>query len=364
MIDFNFESLRHIGLTQAIANRLHALGQPAQNAHLTRLARIAAIHRDWIALHDGGAETKARALPRLLEELAADDTGLAVGDWVLVQTHANGEQCEQWISARLAPLTHLARRSQQGQRQPLASNVDTALLVMGLDHDFNLRRLERYIALVQTAGVAPVIVLTKADIGGDVAPRLAQLEQRLSHSVPAFALNGLSVDAVRVLAPWMGAGQTLILLGSSGAGKSTLTNTLTAGTHASTQKTGGVRSGDDRGRHTTTARSLHLCPGGACIIDTPGLRSLHLDADEEALAASFADIDALAADCQFRDCRHVAEPGCAVRAAVDPDRLFNYQKLLREARRSQQTPLDRIAERKRWKVVLKAADARTRQKWE
>ena len=361
MIDFNFESLRHIGLTQAIANQLHSLGQPVQNA---RLARITEIQRDWIALHDGSGETRARALPRLFQQLASGDTGLAVGDWVLVQTDTKGEQCEQWISARLAPLTHLARRSQQGQRQPLASNVDTALLVMGLDHDFNLRRIERYIALVQTAGVAPVIVLTKADIGADVASRLAQLERRLSHSVPALALNGLSSDAARALAPWMGAGQTLILLGSSGAGKSTLTNTLAAGAHAGLQKTGAVRGDDDRGRHTTTARSLHLCPGGACIIDTPGLRSLCLDAGEEALAASFADIDALAADCQFRDCGHVAEPGCAVRAAVDPDRLFNYQKLLREARRSQQTPLDRIAQRKRWKVVLKAADARTRQKWE
>lgn len=352
MIDFDFESLRQIGLTQFIANQLHTLGQPAPHS---RLARLTEVHRDWLTVHDGVTETKARVLPHLLRELDAQDTGLAVGDWILVETHANDEH---WIGARLAPGTHIARRANDRCRQALASNVDTALLVMGLDHDFNMRRLERYIALVQAAGVAPVIVLTKADIGIDVADRLAQLELRLSYRVPAFALNGLTDEAINLLAPWMGAGQTLILLGSSGAGKSTLTNTLAAGMQA----TSGVRHGDGRGRHTTTARSLHQCAGGACIIDTPGLRTLRLDLDEETLAATFEDVEALAVRCQFRDCGHGMEPGCAVREVVDADRLRNYQKLLREARRGQQTPLARIAERAKWKVLIKAATARGRNK--
>jgi ribosome biogenesis GTPase len=144
------------------------------------------------------------------------------------------------------------------------------------------------------------------------------------------------------------------LLGSSGAGKSSLTNTLTQ----AQQQTGGVRHGDSRGRHTTTSRSLHLCPDGACIIDTPGLRSWQPDADEASVAASFEDIDALAAQCQFRDCRHASEPGCAVRGAVDADRLQNYHKLRREARRSELTPLERIAEVAKWKVMQRAAGAR------
>ncbi len=123
-----------------------------------------------------------------------------------------------------------------------------------------------------------------------------------------------------------------------------------------------MRADDSRGRHTTTSRSLHFCAGGACIIDTPGLRALRLDADEEQLEAAFEDIDTLARQCQFRDCRHEAEPACAVRGAVDEDRLRNYHKLLREVRRSQQTPLERIADRARWKVLVKAVAAKDRRK--
>jgi len=156
----------------------------------------------------------------------------------------------------------------------------------------------------------------------------------------------------------MAEGQTLILLGSSGAGKSTLTNTLTG----KAQATGGVRQNDSRGRHTITARSLHLCQGGACIIDTPGLRWLSPDLGQDALNAAFEDIDALAALCQFRDCRHAAEPGCAVRGAIDADRVLNYRKLLREAHRASQTPLDRVAQRAKWKVLVKEAGVRNRDK--
>ncbi len=274
---------------------------------------------------------------------------------MLAENHA-GAEC--WLAARMQPLTHLARRSPAGRRQALASNIDTALLVMGLDHDFNLRRIERYIALVHAAGVAAVVVLTKADLAPDSGERLAQLQQRLPGSVPMFAVNARGQEAAEVLGPWLGMGQTLVLLGSSGAGKSTLTNTLSGGAQA----TGAARAGDSRGRHTTTARSLHLCAGGACIIDTPGLRSLQPDLDEAALSAAFEDIDALAAQCQFRDCSHQAEPGCAVRAGVDADRLRNYHKLLRETRRAQQTPLDRIAERAKWKVLMKEAGLRSRSK--
>lgn len=345
MIDIDFASLRRIGLTQAVAGQLHTLGTIPDDA---RLVRVTEVQRDCVAVHDGGAQFSARAQPALLATLAT-------GDWALAVAHP-----DPWLTARLAPLTHLARRGGDGRPQAIASNIDTALLVMGLDHDFNPRRLERYLALVQAAGVAPVIVLTKADIGAEVDARLAQLRQRLPGSVPVYAVNALDAQAAAALAPWLAPGQTLILLGSSGAGKSTLTNTLAG----SVQATGGVRRGDQRGRHTTTARSLHLCPDGACIIDTPGLRSLQPDLGEDALAATFEDIEALAAHCRFRDCGHGAEPGCAVRGAVDADRLRNYHKLLREARRGQQTALDRIAARQRWKGVVKAAAARAKQKRE
>jgi len=348
MIDIDFALLRTIGLTQSIASQL---SHRADAGDTTFLARVAEVNRDWAAVHDGTTQHKARTLNKLVQSLQEDDASLAVGDWVLVARHDNGE-C--WLSDRLEPFTHIARRTSEGRRQSLASNVDTALLVMGLDHDFNLRRLERYVTMAETCGVAPVVVLTKADTRTDVAERLEEVQRRLPARVPSFAVNALAPETLAALAPWMSAGQTLILLGSSGAGKSTLTNTLSG----AGQETGGVRKGDNRGRHTTTARSLHLCDGGACIIDTPGLRTWQLDADEDALAASFDDIASLAGQCQFRDCHHEQEPGCAVRDVVDPDRLHNYRKLLREVQRSQQTPLDRIAARAKWKVLMKSVQAK------
>ena len=341
MIEINFALLRRIGLTQTIAAQLH------QYPDDTRLVRITEIQRDRLTVHDGHGEFSARALPVLHDE------HLAVGDWVLSTTRGHGER---WLCALVPPTTHIARRGNDGRQQSLVSNVDTALLVMGLDHDFNPRRLERYLAIALSAGVQPVVVLSKADIGDDVTQRVAQLRQRLPAGIPLLAVDGTSDEAALQLAPWLAEGQTLVMLGTSGAGKSTLTNTLA---HAG-QVTGGVRKGDGRGRHTTTTRSLHQCAGGACIIDTPGLRSWQPDTDEAGLAAAFGDIDALAADCQFRDCRHNGEPGCAVQGAVDADRLRNYHKLLREARRGQQTPLDRIADVAKWKVMQRAAQARSK----
>lgn len=339
MIDFDFEALRRIGLNNLITSQLAALPTPAG----AQLVRLTEIQRGSLTVHDGVHELPARAHPSL-------DASLAVGDWLIAETNALGEL---WIIGQISPATHIARRTEDGRRQVLASNIDTALLVMGLDHDFNVRRLERYIAMAIAADIAPVIVFSKSDIA---PPR--DLGHRLPAHIPVVHINGADPGSAAQLSPWLNAGQTLCLLGASGAGKSTLTNTL-SGSH---QETGGTRKGDNRGRHTTTARSLHFCPSGACIIDTPGLRSWSPDADESAISATFDDIESLAAACQFRDCRHESEPGCAVRDAVDPDRLLNYHKLLREVRRTQATPLDRIAERNRWKVLGKAAVARSREK--
>ncbi|NVI80863.1 ribosome small subunit-dependent GTPase A [Janthinobacterium sp. BJB401] len=352
MIAFDFAQLRLIGLQQAIAS---AATQLELSSPTAQLLRVCAVHRDSIGVHDGILEQPAQILPRLLHQLQAQDNILTVGDWVAAEPDAHATL---WITAHLSPVTQIARRGNDGRRQLLASNVDTALLVMGLDEDFNPRRLERYLAIVLAAQVTPVVVLSKADVADDVPGKLAQLRQRLPPHVPLFAIDTRHAYDVAILAPWLGAGQTLVLLGSSGAGKSSLTNTLCA----TEQATNGVRHGDGRGRHTTTARSLHVCASGACIIDTPGLRSWRADADADTLAATFDDIAALAATCQFRDCRHASEPGCAVRGAVDADRLRNYHKLLRDARRIEETPLERIAARARWKTVLKAGLERGKDK--
>ncbi|MGK5044517.1 ribosome small subunit-dependent GTPase A [Janthinobacterium sp. GB4P2] len=349
MIAFDFAQLRLIGLQQAIAGAATQLDVSSPTA---QLMRVSAVHRDSIGVHDGIKEHPARILPRLLQ---AQDNVLTVGDWIAAEHDLHGAL---WITAHLSPVTQIARRGNDGRRQVLASNVDTALLVMGLDQDFNPRRLERYLAIVLAAQVNPVVVLSKADVADDVPGKLAQFKHRLPSHVPLFAIDTRHVYDVAILEPWLDAGQTLVLLGSSGAGKSSLTNTLCATQQASN----GVRHGDGRGRHTTTARSLHLCSSGACIIDTPGLRSWRADADADTLAATFDDIAELASTCQFRDCRHTSEPGCAVRGAVDTDRLRNYHKLLRDARRSEESPLERISARAKWKTILKAGLERGKDK--
>ncbi len=354
MIDFDFEELRPIGLTQAIVNSLGALQETTPPA--SRLMRIVETQRDWFTLHDGDAQHRARVGQRLVHVLRMQDTQVTVGDWAVIS--GEGEH-DLWIVALLPPVTQITRRANDGRRQSLASNVDTALLTMGLDDDFNPRRMERYIAMVRAGDVAPVVVLTKRDIARDESERTVLLRQRLPASVPIVAVNAMSERARTELLPWLHEGQTLVLLGSSGAGKSTLTNTLTG---AFTQDTGGVRRGDGRGMHTTTARSMHLCLDGACIIDTPGLRTWRPDADGLALAAAFDDIEALAGQCQFRDCRHQGEPGCAVQAHISPDRLMNFTKLMRDAERAEQTPLERIALRKKWKTLHKAGAMRARDK--
>jgi ribosome biogenesis GTPase / thiamine phosphate phosphatase len=369
MIDIDFETLRTLGLTPAMASRASELAAhcAAQNSQLQdlRLMRVVQVHRESVCLHDGATEHVARLLPGLIRALAQSDMDLAVGDWALAATSQN----QRWVYERVPPLSSLYRRDADGLRQAIVSNVDTALLVMGLDEDFNPRRLERYLALVHSAGQSlgpgdagapsPVVVLSKADLAartpGLIASRIDALNGRLHASIDLFIVDGTDPDTARRLSAYTGLGQTLVVLGSSGAGKSTLTNTLLG---TSTQDTGGVRKQDGRGKHTTTSRSLHCLPGGACIIDTPGLRTLRFDADESALAATFGDVELLARSCRFRDCQHRDEPDCAVRAGIESDRLKNFHKLLRETRRDTKSAQARAQQRATWKA--RGRDARER----
>ena len=358
MLAFEFEQLSALGLTPALANR--AAGLAASGSERFELLRVTVVHRSTIVVHDGVDERSVRPLPRLVRALEDEGTALTVGDWVLAAADAYGET---WIEARVPPSSHIARRDSEGRVHAVVSNVDTALLLMGLDDDFNPRRLERYLALVHDEAIVPVVVLTKADIAAstdaDFARRIALLDGRIPPGVEVFAVNALDASTVRALDGYLGRGQTLVLLGSSGAGKSTLTNTLLGD---AVQDTGPVRAHDGRGMHTTTSRSLHRLPGGACVIDTPGLRTLRPDVDEASLAATFEDIDALAARCRFRDCAHEQEPGCAVREGIGADRLRNYHKLLREMRRDTLTALDRQRQRAVWKARSRGAEIRLRAK--
>lgn len=344
------DQLRLIGFNHLVAQSL------AELAPTGTVMRVVEVHRDLVELHDGEKEVRAQLRPALARDLAAQDEQLAVGDWVLTDRERDGGL---WVADRMAPLTQLVRRASDGTRQCLVSNVDTALLVMGLDGDFNLRRLERYLTLVRSAGVWPVVVLTKFDLAANVEARVDDARQRIPADVPILAFDARQPSAATELGGYLTPGQTLVALGSSGAGKSTLTNTLLG---RAEQATGAVREDDSRGRHTTTVRSLHRLPGGACIIDTPGLRGLRADTDEDGLNASFADIVALADGCRFRDCQHSGEPGCAVRAAVHPDRLANFHKMRREIRRETMTVLDRRKQLAEWKARSRGAEERMKMK--
>jgi ribosome biogenesis GTPase len=205
------------------------------------------------------------------------------------------------------------------------------------------------------AGVASVVVLTKRDLCPQADDRLAEVQASLPVDVPAVSVDAQGAEPAQALRDWLQPGQTLVLLGSSGAGKSTLTNALS---ERAAQDTGANRSGDSRGRHTTTARSMHLTPQGACIIDTPGLRTLRLDGDAAELNTAFDDIAVLALRCRFRDCSHADEPGCAVRDGVSAERLRNYGKLLREARRDTLTALERKDQQRSWKARGREVRAR------
>jgi ribosome biogenesis GTPase / thiamine phosphate phosphatase len=351
MQELEFDRLRPIGLSLAMARAIALVREEIAGAPL----RVTEVHRESLRVHDGAGEFILRAMPRLQRTLFDAGESLAVGDWLLADRDPHGDW---WAHTRIAPQTQLARRDMHGLPQVFASNVDTALLVMGLDADFSPRRLERYLALVQGSDVAPVVVLTKADLcAGVIDERLDTLRTRLPGGLNIVAVNALDDSAVAQLAPWLDAGQTLVMLGSSGAGKSTLTNTLLG---APVQDTGGTRQGDGRGRHTTTVRSLHRLPGGACVIDTPGVRTLRPATD--VAGAGFDDVMSLARTCRFRDCGHNGEPGCAVREAVQPDRLLNFHKLEREHKRDTMTALERREQLGVWKTRSRAGRARVRQK--
>ncbi len=287
--------------------------------------RIASVHRSRLS-----AESVSGPL-RLTLATHSATTDLAVGDWVLVDpaTHV--------LVRRLDRKALLQRRTEGGRApQLIAANVDTLFIVTSCNDDFNAARLERYLALANEAGTNPVIVLTKIDRVDDAAPYHDQA-RALQRGLAVVLLNAKAPEAAAALAPWCGPGQTVALVGSSGVGKSTLLNTLAAKTPDQAQPTGSIREADAKGRHTTTSRSLHAIDGGGWVIDTPGMRTLHVSDISAGLDMLFAEIVELAPLCRFRDCTHAHEPGCAVQAAVaagtlDPTRLARWRKLLEENR--------------------------------
>ncbi|HEX2986873.1 MAG TPA: ribosome small subunit-dependent GTPase A [Chloroflexota bacterium] len=301
------------------------------DCHEVILARIAAEHRGgyevWSPVGAGPAQLAGRL------RLEVDETGLpGVGDWVTLKT-APGPDRTTVIDRVLERRTVFTRGAagSQSRAQVIVSNVDLVFAVCGLDGDFNVHRIERYLARIWASGAQPAVILNKADICEDLAARVAEVEEQCP-GVSVYVTSALRSEGVAAVRECIQTGLTAALVGSSGAGKSTLVNALLGEVR---MRTGDVRAIDSRGRHTTTSRQLVLLPDGGLLLDTPGMRELQL-VDEDGLDAVFGDIATLSERCRFHDCRHEAEPGCAVREAVESgvlaaERLEHYRRLERES---------------------------------
>ncbi|MEO1351540.1 MAG: ribosome small subunit-dependent GTPase A [Cyanobacteria bacterium J06635_15] len=329
----------------------------AQYAAERHAGRVMLAYRERYQLLTPQGETSG-VLAGKLRHQTTDHADLpAVGDWVIFQPIEGSQRAT--IHGVLPRKSQFSRKAAgtRTEAQVIAANIDTAFLVCGLDGDFNLRRIERYLVMAWEGGVTPVIVLNKSDVCNDLDLRFTEVGD-IAPNVPIIPLSALHQNNLDALTPYLGSGQTVALLGSSGVGKSTLTNQLMG---QSVQTTQAVRADDSRGRHTTTHREMMMLPSGALLIDTPGLRELQLWSTDGSLSHTFEDIEALAEACRFRDCQHQQEPGCAVRDAIevgqlDPKRLTSYQKLQREQaylhrRQDQQAQANTKA---RWKKITKS----------
>jgi ribosome biogenesis GTPase len=329
-------------------------------------ARVIVQQRGRYRLAADTGETEGRVSGRFAHEAAEGDYPVT-GDWAAVELKG-GVAIIQHVMPRATVFTRKAA-GPSGAAQVVAANVDTALLAASLNADFNLRRLERYLATAYESGAAPVIVLTKADACDAVEGLVAEVEA-IAFGVPVVAVSAVTGDGLDMLRAHLPPGRTAVLLGSSGVGKSTLVNALA---DAELMATRAIREDDAHGRHTTTHRELVLLPSGALILDTPGMRELSLWEAEAGVASVFADVTAeverIAEDCHFRDCAHGREPGCAVQAALadgrlDADRWRSFQKLQRELAHEtrKEDPRARAAARKVWIARTRGARAMTAQR--
>ena len=296
-------------------------------------ARVSRAHGRLFYLYAESGELEGELAGRLKHEATSASELPVVGDWVAVLPRPDeaGKATIQAVLPRQCAFSRKTVGEHLTEEQVVAANVDTVLLVMGLDGDFNIRRIERYLTLAWDSGATPVIVLNKADVCAETDARIAEVEA-VAWGVPVYALSAIEEEGIEALEAHVEPGKTVSLLGSSGVGKSTLANCLVG---SQVQVVGGVREDDSRGRHTTTHRELMLLPSGGVLIDNPGMRELQLWADEDGLKESFEDVEALAEDCRFRDCAHGDEPGCAVRQAIeegtlDQRRFQSFEKLQRE----------------------------------
>jgi ribosome biogenesis GTPase len=289
----------------------------------------------------------------------------AVGDWVAIESRP--EEAGATIHAVLPRKSKFIRRAAgtRTEGQVVGTNIDTVFLVTSLNQDFNVRRIERYLIVALESGARPVIVLSKSDLCEEVEERLAEI-QTVAGDVPLHTISIVSQDGLDELAPYFRHGQTVALLGSSGVGKSTLINHLLG---RDVQKVREIREHDGSGQHTTTSRELILLPQGGLVLDTPGMRELHLWDGTESLQHAFDDIETLVRSCRFNDCRHGDEPGCAIQEAltsgtIEAARYQSYEKLQKELQQvaRKQDINAQLTEKKRWKKLSRLASQRGQSK--
>lgn len=352
-----FLSLQSLGWSQFFASRFAAYATDGYS-----VGRVAIEYRGAYLLYTEQGEVTAEVTGKFRHQAHDSQDFPAVGDWVVMRM-ASAQQAT--IHAVLPRQSQFSRKvaGARTEEQLVATNIDTVLLVSGLDQNFNPRRIERYLTLTWNSGANPVIVLNKADLCPDLTDCLAAVES-IAPAVPVVVLSALQQQGLNQLQPYLQPGKTVVLLGSSGVGKSTITNQLLG---ADRQAIQAVRQGDHQGRHTTTHRELLPLPNGSLLIDTPGMRELQLWAGEDSLQSTFSDIEALAEQCRFRNCCHQQEPGCAVQQAIDqgdldPDRWFSYQKLQRELayQLRQQDQRAQLEEKAKWKKIHKVMRDRQR----
>jgi ribosome biogenesis GTPase / thiamine phosphate phosphatase len=321
-------------------------------------ARVAVAYGATFRVYTQDGEELADLAGRLRHEATGRRDLPAVGDWVAVKrtTIEGGRATIHGVVPRKSLFSRKAAGDETTE-QIVAANVDTVFLVTGLDRDFNLRRIERYLVMSWESGASPVIVLNKADLADDVDQRRDEV-RAIALGVPILVMSARERTGLEQLDEYLQAGQTIAVLGSSGVGKSTLINRLLGEDRLRTNE---VRDSDQRGRHTTTHRELVRLPGGALLIDTPGMRELQLWSADTGVAEAFDDIAVLGRDCHFADCAHETEPRCAVKQAVaegrlDAARLASYHKLQKELSwlAVRQDALAQQAEKKKLRAMFRA----------
>jgi len=302
-----------------------------KNYSRNNIGRVVAEYKHLYKVYTENGEYVAEVTGKLRHQATNRAMFPAVGDWVVVQELVG--EAKTLIHEVLPRQSKFSRKVAGAviEEQIVASNVDTMFLVNALNHDFNVRRIERALILAWEGGAQPVIILSKGDLCDDIASKISEVES-VALGVPIHVITAVEEDGCTAVCEYIQPGKTIALVGSSGVGKSTLINRILG---VELQRVNEVREGDDRGKHTTTHRQLLLIPEGGLIMDTPGMRELQLWDADEGVTSTFDDIDRLVTQCRFNDCNHNNEPGCAIRAALttgelEQSRYNNFLKMNKE----------------------------------